>query len=1261
MYSVTKTVGTGGDYTTLKAAFDAINAGSITGTITLEIISNTTETASAVLNESGTGSANYNGVFIHPTGIYEVSGNLNGPLVDLNGADKVIIDGRIPGNCDSKDLSFSNINTNTSATTIRFNNSASYNEIKYCDIKGSAAVANRGVITFWTSFTGTGNIKNNINNCNIHEASAGNPFNCIYSTNSFLANSQNFIINNNIYNFFANSAGSNGILIGDYASDWLIQGNSFYQTTSITPTSGRSHHAINIQTSSSGGDNMKIFDNYIGGSAPQCGGSAWTYLGSQSTKFYAIRLDLISSTTYSSIQGNTIKNININTNSSSTTSFTIFSIPDGKTNIGTIKGNVIGETTGNGSINYTNNNPVGAQDYVTIIHIGTSVDTAYIYNNSIGSITLNSTTTANAISATCIYSQATYSEIVNNLVGSKVSSNSIQHTNANTSRIQDLYAIHTTKMSVIKNNVICNLNNTSNRSFAQFGTTGILIGHGEVINNKIYNLSSSAPISAAYSNVTGIENRNAASASPYINIEGNTIYDIMNTNASSTVGVCGISCWSATSGGISIKNNFIHSLGLSSSNNGCQVYGIYAGNITDLFNNVVSVGETALGDYRIWGIYLLTNGGLTTKAYFNTVSIVGTVTSGYTRNTICYEEQTDADITDIRNNIFSNSRAFDSPGSGNHYAIYLPGTTSLTIDYNNYYVPCYVGTFNAYLGGTQTTLANWQTATGQDANSLNTNPNFINAKGEDVTYFFTTINTLNAVSGTGVTQDFFYMNRDASSPKMGALEGCYWKGDFGTNFSNSANYLHIAGPPTSGNSFTFLITAANHCILNQNYLFSNISSDQNTYRLDVNGYRLRLTGELKFTNGAQIDVSSNASSIIEFEGTEKQYINPNNFLNGEISKLVIDNPEGVELLGDITINNSLTFTQGKLYTKNYKIIFKDNATVSGANSSRYIVGNAEKIGNDAFTFDIGDDNYYAPIGISAPSVITDAFMAYYTPFNPRISYAGDCISSELSHVSQCEFWNLERTAGSSSVSVTLSWNTRSCGVTSLADLRVAHWTGTEWENIGNTSTLGDVNEGKVTSDPVSSFSPFTLSTSSSTPNVNPLPIRLTEFVTQCYENYIAIHWTTATEINNQYFDIEKSNNGKDWYSIGTVEGAINSHTSIHYQFLDFNIPSNNVYYRLKQVDLDGKHTYSKIINSACINSIGGFSVYPNPTQDIINIETEEISPKKYVLFNNVGQKIQENSFSQTTQNISLQNLPNGVYVLQIQNDYNTYETKILKY
>ena len=130
--------GAGANYPTLKTAFDAINAGSITGSITLQVTGSTTETSTAVLNASGSGSASYTSVSVYPaTTGKTITGNLTGSLIDLNGADNITLDGRVSATGTTASMIISNSNTGTGASTIRFVNSASNNIVRYCNIRGA--------------------------------------------------------------------------------------------------------------------------------------------------------------------------------------------------------------------------------------------------------------------------------------------------------------------------------------------------------------------------------------------------------------------------------------------------------------------------------------------------------------------------------------------------------------------------------------------------------------------------------------------------------------------------------------------------------------------------------------------------------------------------------------------------------------------------------------------------------------------------------------------------------------------------------------------------------------------------------------------------------------------------------------------------------------------------------------------------------------------------------------------------------------------
>ena len=205
--NVTATVGTPGptSYTTLKAAFDAVNLGTHKGVITIQVTGNTTETETAALNASGSGSASYTSVSIYPTATgLSISGNLAAPLIDLNGADNVTIDGRVNQGGSTVSLTIANTSLSSIAgtSTISFINDATTNNVRYCNIKGSNTDGNGGVVFFRTAAI-TGNDNNIIEYNNLTSNSDANrPQNMITSLGSAGFENNGIIIrNNNFYNF----------------------------------------------------------------------------------------------------------------------------------------------------------------------------------------------------------------------------------------------------------------------------------------------------------------------------------------------------------------------------------------------------------------------------------------------------------------------------------------------------------------------------------------------------------------------------------------------------------------------------------------------------------------------------------------------------------------------------------------------------------------------------------------------------------------------------------------------------------------------------------------------------------------------------------------------------------------------------------------------------------------------------------------------------------------------------------------------------
>ena len=327
-------VGVGQYYPTLKSAFDDINNGTLTGNVVLEITSNTTETATCQLNANGFGFASYSSVKIYPiaSGI-----TINGSIF-LRDADHVTIDGRVNATGSSADMKI--VSTNSAISLM----DAEYDKIQYCYLEGN------GTVVLITGCLGTC-YGNGVNYCNINHniISYSNRYAEQFALVRFFANQPSMphhdtISNNEFKDFFAWNQFSfgytgvvpYGLFLGVGAYSWVIDGNSFYDTGFTLTTRNCSPRAI-ATSPTIGGAAHKITNNYIGGSAPMCGGAPMTITstGTGEIKFVGIVTGANNDTM--SVENNTISNINlVNCKHSATTlpySFIGIYVYDGNTKL----------------------------------------------------------------------------------------------------------------------------------------------------------------------------------------------------------------------------------------------------------------------------------------------------------------------------------------------------------------------------------------------------------------------------------------------------------------------------------------------------------------------------------------------------------------------------------------------------------------------------------------------------------------------------------------------------------------------------------------------------------------------------------------------------------------------------------------------------------------------------------------------------------------------------------------------------------------
>jgi len=712
---VTATAGNTGptSYPTLQLAFAAIDTGVHQGAINVAIVGDTTETASAVLNASG-GRANYTSISAQPSGgaARTVSGAMveGRPLIDLNGATNVTIDGlNIGGN------SLTITNTTASATagtsTIRFINGAQNNIVTRCAVLGSSisAIGIAGGNVLFSTTTGVGNNNNTISFCNLGPAGTNLPTKALMSLGTAAnPNTSNLIDSNNIFDFFNTTVSVSGISVQDNSDNWSISNNRIFQTEARAFTGGINPRYAGITIDASGGA-FTVSSNLIGfGAADGTGMTTITGTGTgRQNEFRGIDLPSVSITTPTSVQGNIISGINqtsarssLNTVSSCFTAIDL-GATDGRFNVGDTVGNAIGSLDGSSTIVVTaTSSTPNTAPIIGILDFSTSSSNT-ISNNDIGNITINPGPTGATVGFRGIYSITDVAQLAT------LNDNTIASITDNVVGSYAMYGIYSSLNALnAAGNVVRNMSGNANGPGVTM--TGILV---------------SAPL-----------------ATQPTTVSLNTVHTLSNRVTGSSVGaVYGMHFLLPWQRNV-IRQNLVHSLDVISTLTEYQIWGlVMEGQGTATFqNNMVRLGLNATGSSITTGFSIVgirDKAGATAKYCFNSVYIGGTgVTSA--SNTFAFLSDVVDNTRKFRDNIFYNARSNASGGIANA-AIQVNGLGSspagLTSNYNDLYATGTDGVIGVFNSIIQPTLSDWQIATGQDANGISADPQYLDPDGNAAT------------------------------------------------------------------------------------------------------------------------------------------------------------------------------------------------------------------------------------------------------------------------------------------------------------------------------------------------------------------------------------------------------------------------------------------------------------------------------------------------------------------------------------------------
>ena len=494
-----------------------------------------------------------------------------------------------------------------------------------------------------------------------------------------------------------------------------------------------------------------------------------------------------------------------------------------------------------------------------------------------------------------------------------------------------------------------------------------------------------------------------------------------------------------------------------------------------------------------------------------------------------------------------------------------------------------------------------------------------------------------------------------------------WTGGTDTNWGNILNWVGGAVPPSDADIIitngTFQPTLDASRQIGAMWIQSGAT-------VNLNSSAFILSFRYDITNCGTLTGNTSTVNCNSTTQAQNQYFSGSGTFN--LSSLTVNNTFAtlptLTLDKDVSVTGALTLTSGITYTTLVNILNLTNtATSTSGLVTSYVSGPMTKAGTTAFVFPVGKNGFWRRIAIGAPSVSTTFRAEYF-----RSAYVNTVsLTAPLYNVSTIEYWVLDQAVGLGNALVTLYWeNAGTSGITNCADLTVAHWNGASWDEKPGTATgvcAGAGTGSVVTNAVVTTFSPFTFG--SKLAAVNPLPIELINFTATPCNKDVCLDWSTATETNNNYFTIEKTKDGSNFSSVGTVNGAGNSTSVLNYSSVD-NAPYEGVsYYRLKQTDFNGAFTYSGL-QMVDFNASYDFSfnVYPNPNSgDNINIAiTSDQGKEVLVVLYDISGKETYSKVIVTANNGDTvyaidpdHKLAPGIYMITASSQQNIYSKKLI--
>ena len=411
----------------------------------------------------------------------------------------------------------------------------------------------------------------------------------------------------------------------------------------------------------------------------------------------------------------------------------------------------------------------------------------------------------------------------------------------------------------------------------------------------------------------------------------------------------------------------------------------------------------------------------------------------------------------------------------------------------------------------------------------------------------------------------------------------------------------------------------------------------------------------------------------------------------DYNDLIVNLPnatDNLDLTVTITIHGSLQLINGRLNLNDYNVTMAAASTISGGSDDSYVkisgtgMFKAKAVANVAKTFPVGF-NPYMPITVKLPSGATA------TDFTVGVRSGVENLTGTITDHAVGATWSLIPSATVNNAIISLGWDgdvnqTNFNPARSFMLLRASTglWTAMDPSTVPVGTDISSSSNGisdyiltNITGQTFTGSVPYTIAVGDDAANFQtnvPLPVEFISFTaTKQGADMAILNFSTAWEVNNAGFEVERSTNGISWNKVGFVPGNGNTSEVKNYAFATSlsNINSAVVYYRLKQVDFNGQFEYSATrtirLSAAAAKAT---SVYPNPATNRISVSLEGVAAGEMAkiavmdmsgkIIISANHLVEEGNF---TLDMNLDQLTKGNYIVSISSPSSNFNTKLVKF